>query len=91
MFSSPELSIQPVARADDTGPGLQPAAITALLGVERDSIYIETRPDKDSDRPPLWHHLAPPDMPLEAKRFRHVAVAIPVVRVSRSIALCPRQ
>jgi hypothetical protein len=30
-------------------------------------------------------------MPLEAKRFRHVAVAIPEVRVSRGIALSLRQ
>jgi hypothetical protein len=30
-------------------------------------------------------------MPLETKRFRHVAVAIPEVRVSRVIAVSPRQ
>ncbi len=30
-------------------------------------------------------------MPLEAKRFRHVAVAIPEVRISRGIAVSPRQ
>jgi hypothetical protein len=30
-------------------------------------------------------------MPLEAKRSRHVAVAIPEVRVSRVVAVSPRQ
>jgi hypothetical protein len=30
-------------------------------------------------------------MPFEGKRFRHVAVAIPEVRVSRVIAASPRQ
>jgi hypothetical protein len=30
-------------------------------------------------------------MPLEAKRFRHVAVAIPEVCVSRGITVSPRQ
>jgi hypothetical protein len=30
-------------------------------------------------------------MPLEAKRFRHVAVAIPQVHTSRGIAVSPRQ
>jgi len=33
---------------------------------------------------------SPSDMPLEAKRSRHVAVAIPEVRVSRGIAVSPR-
>ena len=37
------------------------------------------------------HFLAPGDMPLVAKRFRHVPVAIPQVRVSRGIAVSPRQ
>jgi hypothetical protein len=30
-------------------------------------------------------------MPFEAKRFRHVAVAIPEVRVSGGITVSPRQ
>jgi hypothetical protein len=30
-------------------------------------------------------------MPLEAKRFRHVAVAIPKVRIRYGIAASPRQ
>ena len=42
-------------------------------------------------QPPSWHHLGPRDMPLEAKRSRHVAVAIPEVRVSPGIAVSPRQ
>jgi hypothetical protein len=42
-------------------------------------------------RPPSWHRLSPPDMPFVAKRSRHVAVAIPEVRVSRGIAVNPRQ
>ena len=39
----------------------------------------------------LGHRLGPRDMPLEAKRSRHVAVAIPEVRVGRRIAVSPRQ
>jgi hypothetical protein len=39
----------------------------------------------------LRHRLGPVDMPLKLKRFRHVAVAIPQVRVSRGIAVSPRQ
>src|ERR1700756_4266904 len=38
-----------------------------------------------------WHRLSPRDMSFEAKRFRHVAVAVPEVRVSRAIAASPRQ
>ena len=38
-----------------------------------------------------WHRLGPSDMPLEAKRSRHVAVAIPEIRVRRGIAVSPRQ
>ena len=43
------------------------------------------------NRPLSWHRLGPRDMSFEAKRFRHVAVAIPKVRVSRGIAVSPRQ
>ena len=43
------------------------------------------------NRPLSWHRLGPRDMPLEAKRFRHVAVAIPQLRISRGIAVSPRQ
>jgi hypothetical protein len=46
---------------------------------------------RTADRPPSWHRLGPRNMPLEAKRFRHVAVAIPQVCVSRGIAVSPRQ
>ena len=42
-------------------------------------------------RPPSWHRLGPRDMSFEAKGSRHVAVAIPEVRVSRGIAVSPRQ
>jgi HK97 family phage major capsid protein len=42
-------------------------------------------------RPPSWHRLGPLDMPLEAKRCRHVAVEIPEMRVRRGIAVSPRQ
>jgi hypothetical protein len=42
-----------------------------------------------NDRP-LWHRLGPRDMTLEAKGFRHVAVAITEVSVSRGIAVSPR-
>ena len=41
--------------------------------------------------PGQHHRLGPRDVPLEAKRCRHVAVAIPQVRVSRGIAVSPRQ
>ena len=39
----------------------------------------------------LGHRLGPGDMSLEAKRFRHVAIAIPEVRVSRGIVASPCQ
>jgi len=39
----------------------------------------------------LGHDLSPGDMPLKLKRSRHVAVAIPEKRVSRGIAVSPRQ
>jgi hypothetical protein len=38
-----------------------------------------------------WHGLAPRDMPLQVKRSRPVAVAIPQVRISRGITARPRQ
>ena len=40
---------------------------------------------------PLRHRLGPGDMSLEVGRFRHLAVAIPEVRVSRGIAVSVRQ
>jgi hypothetical protein len=40
--------------------------------------------------PTLDHRLGPGDVSFEAKRFRHVAVAIPQVRISRVIAMSPR-
>jgi len=42
-------------------------------------------------RPPSWHRLGPRDMPLEAMRFRHVAVAIPEIGVGHHVAASPRQ
>ena len=39
----------------------------------------------------LCHRLGPGDMSFEAKRSRHVAVAIPEVRIGRGIAVSPRQ
>jgi hypothetical protein len=41
--------------------------------------------------PRLCHRLGPRDMPLVAKRFRHVAVAIPQLVVHLGIAVSPRQ
>jgi hypothetical protein len=37
------------------------------------------------------HRLSPGDMPLEAKRFRHVAVAVSIVSIGGLIAVSPRQ
>jgi hypothetical protein len=39
----------------------------------------------------LRHRLGPVDMAFEAKRFRHVAVAIPEVAVGGFVTTCPRQ
>ncbi len=36
---------------------------------------------------PSWHRLGPGDMSFEAKRFRHVAVAIPIVAIGSVVAL----
>src|ERR1700747_971375 len=41
--------------------------------------------------PASGHRLSPREMSLIAKRIRHVAVAIPEIRVSRGIAARPRQ
>ena len=41
--------------------------------------------------PPSWHRLGPLHMSFEAKRFRHGAVAIPIVAVGRVVAAGPRQ
>ena len=41
--------------------------------------------------PRSWHRLGPVDMPFEAKRFRHVAVAIPIVAIRGVVAVSPRQ
>ena len=38
-----------------------------------------------------WHGVGPGDVPLEAKRCRHVAVAISELRVGGGIAVSPRQ
>jgi hypothetical protein len=46
---------------------------------------------RGTEQPLSWHRLGPLDMPLVAKRFRHVAVAVPEVRVSRVIAVSLRQ
>ena len=61
--------------------GTSGAGLVAQRGSQRPAMAI----------PPSWHCLGPGDMSLEAKRFRHVAVAIPEVRVSGGIAVRPRQ
>jgi hypothetical protein len=38
----------------------------------------------------LWHRLGPDDMAFEAKRFRHVAVAIPEVAILGLVAVSAR-
>jgi hypothetical protein len=57
------------------------AGLVAQRGSQRPAMAI----------PLSWHRLGPGDMPLEAKGSRHVAVAIPQVRISRRIAVSPRQ
>src|ERR1700722_7054642 len=47
------------------------------------------RPSLDARRHGIA--LGPRDMPLEAKRFRHVAVTVPIVAIGRGIAVRPRQ
>ena len=54
-------------------------------------VYFETQRAALPRCPASWHRLGLRDMPLEAKRFRHVAVAVPQVRVSRGIVVRPRQ
>jgi hypothetical protein len=48
-------------------------------------------PDVALNDRPSRHCLGPRDMPFEANRFRHVAVAIPKLRISRGAAARPRQ
>jgi hypothetical protein len=40
---------------------------------------------------PSWHCLGPRDMSFEAKRSRHVAVAIPVFAIAGIVTMSPRQ
>jgi hypothetical protein len=44
-----------------------------------------------ASRPPSWHRLSPGDMPLEAKRSRHVAVAVPLVAIGSVVTVSTRQ
>src|SRR5580693_3711685 len=55
-----------------------------VCGLFRDGVSFPVRP-------PSWHRLGPRDMSFEAKRSRHIAVAVPELRVSRGIAVCPCQ
>ena len=61
--------------------GHQGAGLVVQRGSQRPAMAI----------PLSWHCLGPRDMSLVAKRFRHVAVAIPEVRVSRVITASLRQ
>src|SRR5271157_3185415 len=54
-------------------------------------VLFQDKLGRPPDLPPSGHGLGPRDMSFVAKRFRHVAVAIPEVRVSRGIAVSPRQ
>src|ERR1700751_4537851 len=54
-------------------------------------IFGDVPASRSTKRRPSWHCLGPRDMSLVAKRFRHVAVPIPEIRVSRVIAVSPRQ
>src|SRR5882757_9745159 len=54
-------------------------------------IFGDVPASRSAERRRSWHCLGPVDMPLEAKRFRHVAVAIPEVRVGRGIPVSPRK
>jgi hypothetical protein len=56
------------------------AGLVAQRGSQRPAMAI----------PSSWHRLGPRDMSFEAKRFRHVAVAIPELRISRVIMVSPR-
>ena len=42
-----------------------------------------------TQRPSSWHRLGPGDVPLEAQRCRHRAVAIPIVAVGGIVAVSP--
>jgi hypothetical protein len=57
------------------------AGLVAQRGSQRPAMAI----------PLSLHFLAPGDMPLVAKCFRHVAVAIPIVSIGGVVAVSPRQ
>jgi hypothetical protein len=61
--------------------GTSGAGLVAQHGSQRPAMAI----------PSSRHRLGPRDMSLEAKRSRHVAVAIPEIRISRVIAVRLRQ
>jgi hypothetical protein len=57
--------------------GTSGAGLVAQRGSQRPAMAI----------PPSWHCLGPGDMPFEAKRFRIVAVAIPIIAIGGVVAM----
>jgi hypothetical protein len=55
----------------------------------RGAMTARHKVSRSTERLPSRHRLGPGDMPLEAKRFRHVAVAVPEVAVGGFVAACP--
>ena len=75
------------APLDAAGGNGSPAPLISGSGVQS----LSSGTIESAKRRRSWHCLGPLDMPLEAKGFRHVAVAIPQVRVGPGIAVSPRQ
>jgi hypothetical protein len=65
--------------------------IAGACRIDEQRLRVATRLFRDKLAGPLdcqvpWHGLSPGDMPFEAKRSRHVAVAIPEVCISGGVA-----
>jgi hypothetical protein len=69
-----------------------PGVLTRLPGNGNQLALSVSRQAGPASRPTaLRHRLGPRDMSLEAKCFRHVAVAVPQVHISRGVPVSPRQ
>jgi hypothetical protein len=67
------------------------AQLSQMLAFQTLSAVMAEATYQSGYNPPSWHCLGPGNMPLKAKRCRHVAVAIPIVSVGGLVTARPRQ
>jgi hypothetical protein len=72
-------------------PGCESPSWAAPTGGRCIDFPREAPINRGTETSPSRHRLGPRDMPFKLKRFRHVAVAIPEVRVTCRVAASPRR